>query len=29
MSEFIPEPKSLGKLEVGLDSFNYATKANF
>ena len=28
MSEFFPEPKSLGKLRVGLDLSNYATKAN-
>ena len=28
MSEFFPEPKSLGKLKVNLDLSNYATKTN-
>ena len=26
MIEYFPEPKSLGKVKVGLDLFNYATK---
>ena len=28
MSEYFPEPKSLGKVKVELDLPNYATKTN-
>ena len=29
MSEYFPEPKSLRKVKVELDSSNYATKTDF